>query len=149
MASERVTIEVDGHELEISNPDKIYFPEHDDTKLDLVEYYRAVEIPLLRAVGGRPTLMQRFPNGVKGNSFFQKRVPDNIPDWLQTTIVSTPNGTTSRALVLADLAHVLWAVNLGCLGFHTWPCLAADPAHTDELRVDLDPHSGVGLRCHT
>ncbi len=145
MASERVTIEVDGHQLDISNPDKIYFPEHDDTKLDLVDYYRAVEIPLLRAVGGRPTLMQRFPNGVKGNSFFQKRVPDNIPDWLQTTIVSTPNGTTSRALVLADLAHVLWAVNLGCLGFHTWPCLAADPAHTDELRVDLDPPSGVGF----
>lgn len=145
MTSERVTIEVDEHELEISSPDKIYFPEHNDTKLDLVEYYRAVEIPLLRAVGGRPTLMQRFPNGVKGNSFFQKRVPDNIPEWLQTTIVSTPNGTTSRALVLADLAHVLWAVNLGCLGFHTWPYLAADPSHTDELRVDLDPHSGIGF----
>ncbi len=144
-AAERITIDVDGHELDISNPSKIYFPEHADTKLDLVEYYRAVEQPLLRAVGGRPTLMQRFPNGVKGNSFFQKRVPDNIPDWLQTTIVSTPNGTTSRALVLADLAHVLWAVNLGCLGFHTWPYLADDPSHTDELRVDLDPHSGVGF----
>ena len=102
-------------------------------------------MPLLQAVGGRPTLMQRFPNGVKGNSFFQKRVPENIPDWLQTTTVATPNGTTSRALVLADLAHVLWAVNLGCLGFHTWPCLAADPAHTDELRIDLDPVSGIGF----
>jgi DNA ligase D len=145
MAGERITLDVDGHELEISNPTKVYFPEHGDTKLDLVEYYRAVEGPLLSAVGGRPTLMQRFPNGVKGNSFFQKRVPDNIPDWLQTTIVATPNGTTSRALVLADLAHVLWAVNLGCLGFHTWPYLANDPAHTDELRVDLDPHSGIGF----
>ena len=85
MASKRVTIEVDGHELEISSPDKIYFPEHDDTKLDLVEFYRAVEVPLLQAVGGRPTLMQRFPNGVKGNSFFQKRVPENIPDWRHRT----------------------------------------------------------------
>jgi DNA ligase D len=145
MASPRLTLEVDGHEVEISNPGKIYFPQHDDTKLDLVEYYRAIEEPLLRAVGGRPTLMQRFPNGVKGTNFFQKRVPDNIPDWLQTTIVATPNGTTSRALVLADLAHVLWAVNLGCLGFHTWPHTAADPAHTDELRIDLDPHSGIGF----
>jgi DNA ligase D len=145
MAGHRIALEIDGHRLEISNPDKIYFPEHDDTKIDLVEYYRAVEVPLLRAVGGRPTLMQRFPNGVNGNSFFQKRVPDNIPDWLQTTVVSTPNGTTSRALVLADLAHVIWAVNLGCLGFHTWPCLAADPSHADELRVDLDPHRGIGF----
>jgi DNA ligase D len=143
MASTRVSIEVDGHELSISNPEKVYFPERNDTKIDLVDFYRAIEIPLLRAVGGRPTLMQRFPNGVKGNSFFQKRVPDNIPDWLQTTIVSTPNGTTSRALVLADLAHVLWAVNLGCLGFHTWPYQADDPAHTDELRIDLDPHAGI------
>ena len=139
VADDRVTLDVAGREVEISHPDKVYFPQHEETKLDLVDYYRAVEGPLLRAVGGRPTLMQRFPNGVKGNSFFQKRVPENIPDWLETTIVSTPNGTTSRALVLADLAHVLWAVNLGCLGFHTWPYLAADPDHTDELRVDLDP----------
>jgi DNA ligase D len=143
MAGTGITIEVDGHALTISNPEKVYFPERNDTKLDLVDFYRAIEAPLLDAVRGRPTLMQRFPNGVKGNSFFQKRVPENTPDWLQTTIVSTPNGTTSRALVLADLAHVLWAVNLGCLGFHTWPYLADDPAHTDELRIDLDPHAGI------
>jgi DNA ligase D-like protein (predicted polymerase) len=72
-------------------------------------------------------------------------VPENIPDWLDTTVVSTPNGTISNALVLTDIAHVLWAVNLGCLGFHTWPCLAADPAHTDELRIDLDPAGGIGF----
>ena len=68
--------------------------------------------------------MQRFPHGAEGSSFFQKRVPDSAPEWLQTTIVRTPNGTTSRALVLADMAHVVWAVNLGCLGFHVWPNLA-------------------------
>src|SRR5262249_56388908 len=67
------------------------------------------------------------------------------PEWLETTIVSTPNGTTSRALVAADLAHVVWAVNLGCLGFHVWPNLAADPEHADELRLDLDPQPGVGF----
>ena len=81
----------------------------------------------MRAMQGRPVLMQRFPHGASGSSFFQKRVPDNAPDWLETTIVSTPNGTTSRALVAADLAHLVWAVNLGCLGFHVWPYRAADP----------------------
>ena len=89
--------------------------------------------------------MQRFPNGAEGSSFFQKRVPENAPDWLQTTIVSTPNGTTSRALVLADMAHVIWAVNLACLGFHVWPYLAVRPEFTDELRLDLDPQPGVGF----
>ena len=88
-------------------------------------------------------LLQRFPEGAGGPSFFQKRVPKNAPDWLQTTTVSTPNGTTSQALVAADTDHILWAVNLGCLGFHVWPYLADDPAHTDELRIDLDPTPGV------
>ncbi len=145
MPTQRITLDVAGHELEISSPEKVYFPQHGQTKLDLIEYYLAIEAPLMRAIGGRPTLMQRFPNGVNGNSFFQKRVPENIPDWLDTTVVSTPNGTISNALVLTDIAHVLWAVNLGCLGFHTWPCLAADPAHTDELRIDLDPAGGIGF----
>ena len=145
MAEDRIALEVSGCEIEISHPDKIYFSQRGETKLDLVEYYRAIEGPLLRALGGRPTLMQRFPNGASGNNFFQKRVGDNVPEWLRTTTVSTPNGTTSRALVLADLAHVLWAVNLGCLGFHTWPYLADAPEHTDELRVDLDPQGGVGF----
>jgi DNA ligase D-like protein (predicted polymerase) len=94
-------------------------------------------------MSGRPVLLQRFPHGAGGSSFFQKRVPDSRPDWLQTTIVSTPNGTTSRALVVADLAHVLWAVNLACLGFHVWPIRADDPEHADELRIDLDPSPGV------
>src|SRR5262245_39427704 len=119
------------------------FPERGETKLDLVRYYESVEAPLMRAMGGRPVLMQRFPNGAGGTSFFQKRVPDDAPEWLETTIVSTPNGTTSRALVAADLAHVAWAVNLGCLGFHVWPNRADDPEHADELRIDLDPSPGV------
>ena len=96
-------------------------------------------------MGGRPVLMQRFPHGAGGNSFFQKRVPENAPEWLRTTIVSTPNGTTSHALVVDDLAHVAWAVNLGCLGFHVWPSLADDPEHADELRIDLDPQPGVAF----
>ena len=100
----------------------------------------------MRAMGGRPVLMERYPHGAEGKSFFQKRVPDNAPDWLTTEIVSTPNGTTSHALVIADLAHVAWAVNLGCLGFHVWPARADDPDHADELRIDLDPDARHRLR---
>jgi DNA ligase D len=136
-------LEVAGREITITSPDKVFFSERGETKLDLVNYYLAVAEPLLGAAGGRPTLMQRFPNGAGGSSFFQKRVPDSAPEWLQTTIVSTPNGTTSRALVLADMAHVLWAVNLACLGFHVWPYPRDRPEIADELRLDLDPQPGV------
>jgi len=138
-----VLLEAGGREVAITSPGKVFFAERGETKLDLARYYLSVEAPALRAMGGRPVLLQRFPHGAGGPSFFQKRVPDQRPEWLQTTIVSTPNGTTSRALVVADIAHVLWAVNLGCLGFHVWPSLAADPEHADELRIDLDPSPGV------
>jgi DNA ligase D len=130
------------HEL-ITHADKVFFAERGETKGDLAEHYLRVAGPLLRVMGGRPVLLQRFPDGASGPSFFQKRVPKNAPEWLQTTIVSTPNGTTSQALVAADIDHVLWAVNLGCLGFHVWPYLASDPEHADELRIDLDPSPGV------
>ena len=127
----------------ITHGEKVFFPERGETKGDLAEHYVRVTEPLMRVMGGRPVLLQRFPDGATGPSFFQKRVPKNIPDWLQTTTVSTPNGTTSQALVAADTDHVLWAVNLGCLGFHVWPYLASDPEHADELRIDLDPSPGV------
>lgn len=137
------TIDVAGHEVTVTNRDKVYFPGSGATKGDLVDFYLAVGEPLMRAVAGRPALMQRFPNGVSGKSFFQKRVPDSHPDWLDTTVVSTPNGTTSDALVLTDLAHVVWAVNLGCIGFHLWPAKATEVDISDQLRIDLDPSPGV------
>ncbi|MDH3753473.1 MAG: non-homologous end-joining DNA ligase [Acidimicrobiia bacterium] len=143
MAGDAITLDLDGRAVRVSSPDKVFFTKRGETKLDLIEYYQAVEEPILRTMRGRPTLMQRFPDGAAGKSFFQKRVPDNAPDWLETTIVSTPNGTTSNALVASDLSHLVWAVNLGCLGFHPWPYLATDPAHTDELRIDLDPSPGI------
>ena len=136
-------LDIAGREVRITSPDKVFFPERGETKLDLVRYYVSVTEPLLRAMGGRPTLMQRFPDGAGGESFFQKRVPKGAPEWLRTTVMSTPNGTTSDAMVVEDVAHVAWAVNMGCLGFHPWPLRAADPAHTDELRIDLDPSPGV------
>jgi DNA ligase D len=138
-----VVLELDGHEVTISNPDKVFFSERGETKRDLVEFYAAVRTPLLAAMGGRPVLLQRFPDGAEGSSFFQKRVPKSAPSWVQTAVVSTPNGTTSDALVAADVAHIAWAVNIGCLGFHVWPSLADDQEHADELRIDLDPTPGV------
>ena len=138
-------LDVAGRRIALTSPQKVFFSERGETKLDLVRYYLAVAEPLMRAVGGRPTLMQRFPHGAGGSSFFQKRVSETRPEWLQTTIVSTPNGTTSRALVLADPAHVVWAVNLACLGFHVWPHVHDRPDVADELRLDLDPQPGVGF----
>ncbi|WP_026454504.1 DNA polymerase domain-containing protein [Saccharomonospora iraqiensis] len=143
--SDPVLLDVDGTEVPISSPDKVFFGERGETKLDLVHYYRAVSGPLLTTLGGRPLLMERHPSGAGGKSWFQKRVPTSAPPWLRTTVVSTPNGTTADALVAADLAHVLWAVNLGCLGFHVWPFHAGSPEVVDELRVDLDPSPGVSF----
>jgi DNA ligase D len=143
MAEASTQIEAAGRTVEVSNPDKVFFPERGETKLDLVRYYLAVEEPLMAALGGRPVLLERYPEGVGGTSFFQKRVPKTAPDWLQTTTVQTPNGTPSESLVVADIAHVVWAVNQGGIGIHAWPYRAADPDHADELRIDLDPSPGV------
>lgn len=143
--SDAVEMDIAGQSVPVTSPDKVFFTARGETKLDLVRYYLAVEDPLLATMGGRPTLMQRFPNGASGKNFFQKRVPKGAPDWLQTTVVSTPNGTESDALVVADMAHVIWAVNLGCLGFHPWPYRAAHPEVTDELRIDLDPVPGLAF----
>lgn len=144
-AREATECEIDGRVVRISSPGKVLFAERGETKLDLVEYYLQLAAPVLRAMGGRPVLMERHPQGAGGPSFFQKRVPAHAPDWIRTAVVSTPNGTTSRALVIADLAHVAWAVNLGCLGFHVWPSHADDLTHADELRIDLDPQPGTGF----
>ena len=138
-------LELNGHDVRVTNPGKVFFSARGETKLDLVEYYLSVEAPLMRAMAGRPVLLERYPDGASGKSFFQKRVPKGAPEWLQTTVVSTPNGTLSNALVATDLAHVVWAVNMGCLGFHVWPYLADAPDFADELRIDLDPQPGVGF----
>jgi len=145
IVADETVLEVAGHELVVTSPAKVFFSERGETKLDLIRYYLAVAEPFMRVCGGRPTLMQRFPQGAGGSSFFQKRVPEARPEWLQTVLVSTPNGTSSNALVLADMAHVGWAVNLACLGFHVWPTTADRPAGADELRIDLDPQPGVGF----
>ena len=141
--SETVDIVVAGRHLTVSSPDKVYFRARGETKLDLVQYYLSVGDAVMRQMQDRPVLLQRFPNGAHGSNFFQKRIPDGAPEWLHTTTVLTPNGTPSRALVIADLAHLIWAVNLGCLGFHSWPVRVPDQDMCDELRLDLDPGPGT------
>ena len=144
-ASDGVEVEVAGRSLVVSHPERVFFAERGETKLDLVRYYIALEEPVLRAIGRRPIMMERYPDGADGKSWFQKRVPKTAPEWLTTVQVATPNGTTSDALVAMDLAHVVWAVNSGCLGFHAWPTRFDDPDVADELRIDLDPTEGVTL----
>ncbi|MEN9643594.1 MAG: hypothetical protein RL238_263, partial [Actinomycetota bacterium] len=141
--SEPVELMIAGRPVTITSPDKVYFTARGDTKLDLVEYYLSVGDAVMRQMQDRPVLLQRFPNGAHGTNFFQKRIPESAPEWLATTTVLTPNGTPSRALVIADLAHLVWAVNLGCLGFHSWPVRVPDQDICDELRIDLDPGEGT------
>ena len=137
-----VELVADGRPVTITSPDKILFPKLGLSKLDLANYYLAVGSALMPWIKDRPVLLERYPNGVGGKSFFQKRIPDSAPDWLTTTTVQTINGTPSRALVIADLAHVLWAANQGVLGLHVWQYRADRPQWSDELRIDLDPSPG-------
>ncbi len=142
-------IEAGGREVPVTSLDKPYFPKAGLTKGDVLNYFallcdEAHGAPLLNALGDRPVLLQRYPNGVKGTNFFQKRIPDGAPDWLHTTTVETVNGTPSQALVLADAAHVLWAVNLGAFTLHAWP-IRVPTGFVDELRIDLDPVPGIGF----
>ncbi len=139
---EPVELVADGRAVEITSPDKVLFPKLGLTKLDLATYYLAVGDPLMGWIRNRPVLLERYPNGVGGKSFFQKRIPDSAPDWLTTTTVQTINGTESRALVISDLSHVLWAANQGVLGLHVWQYTADKPQWADELRIDLDPSPG-------
>lgn len=141
--SSAVTVEVDGHRVTVSNPDKPFFSARGETKLDLVRYYLAVGPAALRGVRDRPTVLKRFPDGAEGPSFFQKRVPASRPPWLQTVTVRFPSGRSADELCPQDVAHIVWAVNLGCIDLNPWPVRRQDLEHPDELRVDLDPQPGV------
>jgi DNA ligase D-like protein (predicted polymerase) len=142
-ATEHIEIEVDGKTLRISNPSKVFFSEIGFTKLDLVNYYVAVGSGALRGVESRPTVLKRYPNGAAGDFFFQKRVPESRPEWLRTVTVSFPSGRHATELCPVDVAHLVWAVNLGCIDLNPWPVRQWDTEHPDELRVDLDPQPGV------
>lgn len=136
-------LDVDGAEVRISNPDKVVFPEPGLTKLDLVHYYLAVADGALRGAGGRPMVLKRFPKGINAEPFFQKRVPENHPAFIDTATLHYSSGTSAEEAVIRDAAGLAWVVNLGCLDLNPHPVRAEDLDHPDELRVDLDPMPGV------
>jgi DNA ligase D-like protein (predicted polymerase) len=138
-----VAVEAAGQEIRVSNPDKVFFPARGETKLDLVHYYLSVAGGALRGCYERPTVLKRHPDGACGEAFYQKRVPERRPAWLQTVTVRFPSGRHAEELCPVDAAHLVWAVNLGCLELHPWPVRRSDLDHPDELRVDLDPQPGV------
>jgi bifunctional non-homologous end joining protein LigD len=138
-------IDVSGQEVRVSNPGKLYFPEAKITKLDLVRYYVECEQAVVRGLRDRPTVMKRWVDGVAGEPFFQKRVPDSAPEWLETATVTFPSGRHARELVPNDAAHLVWGVNLGVIDWNPWPVRRSDLDHPDELRVDLDPGPEVGF----
>jgi DNA ligase D-like protein (predicted polymerase) len=111
--------------------------------LDLAKYYAAVAEGALRGIASRPIVLKRYVNGAEHEPFFQKRAPEQHPDWIETVELSFPSGRTAREIVVRDAAQLLWIVNLGCIDLNPHPVRADDLEHPDELRVDLDPGPGV------
>lgn len=142
MATKYEFVEADETEVRISNPEKVFFPAQGLSKMDLVQYYLAVGPGALRGCKDRPVVMYRWPNGVDNpeDAFYQKRVLDKgRPEWLETILVRFPSGRSANMLAGTDLAHLIWAVNMGCIDLNPWPVRRDDVDHPDELRVDLDP----------
>src|SRR5262245_6000003 len=142
-ASEREVLEVAGREIIISNPAKVLFPQAGHTKLDLARYYLAVSEGALRGAGGRPNVLVRYPNGIDGEFFYQKRAPHSRPAWLEVVSLRFPSGRSADEVVPRDPAALVWMTNLACLELHPHPVRADDLDHPDELRVDLDPVPGI------
>jgi DNA ligase D-like protein (predicted polymerase) len=143
MPTEKELLVLDGHEVTVSNPSKVYFPEAGITKGDLVRYYLAVAEGALRGVRDRPMALKRFVDGITGEAFFQKRAPKTVPPFVSTVELSFPSGRTADEVVVTNVAALAWVVNLGCVDLNPHPVRADDLEHPDELRVDLDPGPGV------
>jgi bifunctional non-homologous end joining protein LigD len=138
-----MTLEAAGREVVITNPQKVFFPKAGYTKLDLANYYLAVADGALRGIDNRPFVLKRYVNGADQEPFFQKRAPEQRPDWIETVELKFPSGRTAHEVVIRNAAQLLWVVNLGCIDLNPHPVRADDLDHPDELRVDLDPGPGV------
>src|SRR5215475_8060792 len=138
-------LSIEGREVQITNPDKLYFSAQAKvTKLDLVRYYLSIAPGALAGIRDRPVVLKRFVNGAEGDAFYQKRAPARRPEWLRTVTLSFPSGRTAEEIVVDDAAGLAWIVNLGCIELHPHAVRTANLEHPDELRVDLDPGPGVG-----
>src|SRR5437867_7520513 len=141
--SEQEILTIDGRDVAISHPSKVLFPQRGYTKLDLARYYLAVADGALRGAGGRPTVLVRYPDGIGGEFFYQKRAPRARPPWIEVVALRFPSGRSAEEVVPRDEATLAWMANLACLELHPHPVRADDLDHPDELRVDLDPVPGV------
>lgn len=144
MPAKRTTLHLAGRDVDVTNPDKVYFPALGVTKLQLVEYYVAVADAALRAIRGRPMLLKRYVHGADKEPFFQKRAPDKRPEWIDTATFHYPSGGVADEIVINDVAALAWITNLGNIELHVHPVRQDDLEHPDELRVDLDPQAGFG-----
>ena len=136
---EHITLELDGHEVRFTSPSKVVFPKHGHTKLDLCNYYLDVADECIAHLRDRPTTMKRFHSGADGEFFFQKRVPNSAPPWLEQWTMTFPSGRSANFLTIQDRAHLVWGLNLNVIDWNPWPVRRPDGDHPDELRVDLDP----------
>ena len=147
MASERVTLTVPGpdgdREVSLSSPDRVIWPAVGITKRELAEYVIAVAEPFLRANGHRPVSLERFPDGVAGESFFSKNPPRGAPDYVHEVMCTYNSGRKHPQVVLDEAAAIVWAVQMNTVVFHPWASLAADTDDPVELRIDLDPQPGT------
>lgn len=142
-AKDEVFLDVDGAEVRVSSPSRVVFPAVGLTKLDIARYYVAVAEGALRGAGGRPMVLKRFVKGIDAEPFFQKRVPENHPEYIDTATLHYARGTSAEEAVVRDAAGLAWVANLGCLDLNPHPVRAEDLDHPDELRIDLDPMPGV------
>jgi DNA ligase D len=145
MASPHTEVQVGDRTVKITNPDRVYFAERGETKLDLVNYYLSVGEGIVRALFERPCMLKRFPDGAEGEAVYQKRIPKGAPEWVQTARVEFPSGRSADELCVTELATVIWAVQMSTIEFHPWPSRRRDTEHPDELRIDLDPQPGTGF----
>jgi DNA ligase D len=145
MTSPFVELEVGERVVRVTNPDKIFFPERGETKLDLVNYYLSVGEGIVRTLYERPTQMRRFPGGIEGEQIYQKRVPEKRPDWIEVARVTFPSGRHADELCITEVAQVAWAANFGVVDFHPWPSRRAHVDNPDELRIDVDPQPGTSF----
>ena len=143
MADEGTVLSIDGRDVQITHPEKLYFAQAHITKLNLVHYYLSIASGALAGIRDRPIVLKRFVNGAEEQPFYQKRAPAQRPDWLRTVTLSFPSGRTAEEIVVDDSAGLAWIVNLGCIELHPHPVRSGDLEHPDELRIDLDPIPGV------
>src|SRR5438105_367882 len=142
-ANDDITLQIGGREVVVTHASKLLIPDAKVRKLDLVNYYVAVAEGALRGAGGRPCVLVRYPDGVAGEFFFQKRAPAKRPEWLEVVSIRFPSGRSADEVVPRHPADLAWMANLACLELHPHPVRADDLEHPDELRVDLDPVPGV------